>query len=283
LDTMDADVQTLSSFAADYVIRLPTELAEGNVFAVSLVLILSYIAILIINKLTGIIIFLMKKLFLLSIVMLSFYRFMADLIIRVAADGPTTDNIIFGAGGFLVGFIAFVIALYAALSSLKDIHRSKTEEKEETKEKDETKEKEETEEKEKTEDAPAHTPKMFSMDSLKDDKNLGAVLTYLVIAQFGVFSSKTIAAPNETVGMGFFGVFLVAAFIFIHQSYRDYKRGLVHFAIALVLGGGLSLLLGHFWGNIPQEILLSPAYFSTDSLVALVTGLSVSLFMGSKG
>jgi hypothetical protein len=42
-------------------------------------------------------------------------------------------------------------------------------------------------------------------------------------------------------------------------------------------------MLGFFWGGIPPEQLLSLNYFTSDALVALVTGLALSLFMGSIG
>jgi hypothetical protein len=42
------------------------------------------------------------------------------------------------------------------------------------------------------------------LNNLKIDKSLGAVLAYLVIAQFGVFSSMTIPAPSFFVGFAFF-------------------------------------------------------------------------------
>ncbi len=109
------------------------------------------------------------------------------------------------------------------------------------------------------------------------------MLTYIVIAEFGVFSSKTIPAPTENIGFGFFIIFMMAAFLFIKQSYREYRRGITHFAAATAFGSALSIILGHFWGNYPLEQLLSLSYFATDSLVALVTGLSLSLFMSNKG
>ncbi len=273
IGSIEPDAQTISSYAADYVVRLPQELSEGNVFAFSILLIAVYFAVIIINKLTGFILFLIKKLFLLSIVILSFYKFLAELILRTSSDGMTPDIIIFGVSGFIVGFIAFVIALYAAFVSLKTIKTKTSEECE--------KKGDDIEDQEKPQDQSISS--IFSIDKLKDDKNIGAVLTYLVIAQFGVFSSKTISAPTEIVGMGFFAIFLVAALLFIHQSYHDYKRGIQHFLVALVFGGALSVLLGHFWGNIDIDQLLSMGYFATDSLVALTTSLSVSLFMGSKG
>jgi uncharacterized membrane protein len=116
-----------------------------------------------------------------------------------------------------------------------------------------------------------------------NDRSLLAVLSYMVVAQFGVFSGVTIGAPNQMVGMIFFGLFLVAAFVFIKTTYHNYLTGLRHLIIALVFGFALSVVLGHVWATIPLAELLSTAYFTSNSLVALVTGLAISLFMGSKG
>jgi hypothetical protein len=69
--------------------------------------------------------------------------------------------------------------------------------------------------------------------------------------------------------------------VFIRLTYHDYWRGLRHLAAALCIGGVLSVILGFFWGGIPLDQLLSLSYFTTDALVALITGLALSLFMGS--
>jgi hypothetical protein len=49
----------------------------------------------------------------------------------------------------------------------------------------------------------------------------------------------------------------------------------------VLIGGILSLILGYFWGGIPLDQLFSLNYFATDALVALITGIALSLFMGS--
>ena len=67
------------------------------------------------------------------------------------------------------------------------------------------------------------------------------------------------------------------------MTYNDYITGLKHFGLAFILGFGLSIVLGYFWGAIPLSVLLSKEYFATDALVALITGLSLSLFMSGKG
>ena len=76
---------------------------------------------------------------------------------------------------------------------------------------------------------------------------------------------------------------MAAALIFIKLVYHDYNTGLKHLGVAFVLGFALSLVLGHFWGGIPLDTLLSVNYFGSDALVALITGISLSLFMSSKG
>ncbi len=122
--------------------------------------------------------------------------------------------------------------------------------------------------------------KLFSSFS---DRSLLAVLSYMVVAEFGVISGITISAPNPSVGLVFFAVFLVAALLFIKNTYHNYLTGLKHLIVALAVGGALSIALSHIWLGVPLSTLFSMQYFATNALVALVTGLAVSLFMGSKG
>jgi hypothetical protein len=76
-------------------------------------------------------------------------------------------------------------------------------------------------------------------------------------------------------------IFPFASLIFINLTYRDYYRGLRHLGAAVLIGGILSLILGYFWGGIPLDQLFSTNYFATDALVALITGIALSLFMES--
>ncbi len=292
---MNIQLESIFSSTIDYVSSLPQEMLAGNVFAVSSVLIFAYITILLINKLTGLLIFVLKKVILAVIISLAFYMFLQGLYLKVLTEGFTTDLIILGVAGTLIGFLALFISLYAAFSSVKVARRKK--QKVEVKSgitksadlKTTSEITEKTGEIETTiktqttgEVKDRNFGEMLSMQSITNDKTLGAVLAYLIVAQFGVFSSKTIAAPTAEVGLGFFIAFMIAALFFIQHSYKDYKKGVFHLAAAFVVGIILSIILGHYWGNYPVEQLLSIAYFSTDSLVAFVTGLALSLFMGSK-
>lgn len=269
-------------FVVRYLTNMPQEILSGDIFAVSLFLMAVYLMVYIVNKLTGLIIFFLKGLFLLTIVTLAYSKFIRMLIERVYADGWTHQNVILGVSGLIIGLAAFSLSAYAALSSLKDVHkdiREETKSKEIVEKPDE--DMDEVMEKKKVEEQMSLND-MFKLTNLRNDKTLGVVLTYLIIAQFGVFSSKTISAPNETIGLYFFILFISAALLFIRQSYSDYVRGLRHFIVALLMGTTLSIVLGHYWGGYPRDIMLSLKYFGTDSLVALVTSLSVSLFMSSK-
>lgn len=275
---MDFQFENFLTFVADYASAFPSEMLAGNVFAVAIGLIIVYITVSIINKLTGLLIFLFKKIILAIIIILAFYQFLLHLNSRILAEGITAEIIILGTLGSLVGILALLMALYAAFLSAKKVRGGIYEEKKEHAEREEPEE--EKEEQEKIDKRGFRD--MLSIQSIKDDKTLGAVIAYLVVAQFGVFSSKTIAAPTADVGIVFLSAFLIAALFFIKQSYKHYSKGLFHLAVALLVGGTLSIILGYLWGGVPLEQLLSVKYFETDSLVALITGLALSLFMGSK-
>jgi len=283
--------------AVEYLYALPDEAMRGNIFAIVLFLILLYIAIYIIQKFTTLLVFVLKKVFLLIIVALAFYVFIQVFALKIAIEGITADTIIFGAAGAVIGTLAIFIALYVALHSIIRLQKEPeagsepplpTEEGEPAPQPPT----DVTAEPQKKEQAPAEKATLepslpatvkekLSLESLKSDKHIGAVIAYIIIAEFGVFSSKTIAAPTLEAGLMFFVVFLLVSVVFIRMTYHDYWRGLRHLAAALVIGGALSLLLGYFWGGIPLDQLLSLSYFTTDALVALITGLALSLFMGS--
>jgi hypothetical protein len=283
--------------AVEYLYNLPKEVLGGNVFAIVIFLILLYIAIYIIQKFTTLLVFVLKKVFLLIIVALAFYVFVQMFAVRVASEGITASTIIFGAAGAVIGILAIFIALYVTVHSIIGLQKKPEAGSEPllTSEEGEpvpqqptdvaakSQKKELAPEKKAVPETalPAIKKEKLSLESLKSDKHIGAVIAYIIIAEFGVFSSKTIAAPTVEAGLMFFAMFLLASVVFIRMTYHDYWRGLRHLAAALVIGGALSLLLGYFWGAIPLDQLLSLSYFTTDALVALITGLALSLFMGS--
>ena len=290
-----------------YLLSLPDLVLQGDVTAILIFFILLYIAIWVIQKLTTVLVKVLKKISLLIIVGLAFYQFLIVLFAKVRLEGWTADTLVFGVAGFVIGLAAFAIALYVALHSIGN-YRKGVEQPGGALEEVETTTAafppvSETEEPEaRGEHVAAGAPEQpvapekiiekkatfgtrvmdeISLSALKNDKRIGAVIAYIIIAEFGVFSSKTTHAPNIETGLIFFGGFMLASLIFIHLTYRDYHRGLRHLGAAVLIGGMLSLILGYFWGGIPLDQLLSLNYFATDALVALITGIALSLFMGS--
>jgi len=293
---------------------LPDEVARGNVFAIVIFLFLLYICIYVIQKLTTMLVFVLKKVFLLIIVSLAFFEFMRMFSLKLAFEGLSTETIVFGAAGFVIGVLAFAIALYVALHSVIVLQKSQKESAQEEEEMpaaavpvaqlgpeqvqatitatgesgevgEQPRAKADTGAGEKEVPLPvgSRIREELSVTALKNDKRIGAVITYIIIAEFGVFSSKTIAAPSIETGIIFFCAFILASLIFIRLTYHDYWKGTRHLVAAILIGGFLSIVLGFFWGGIPLEQLLSLNYFASDALVALVTGLALSLFMGSIG
>ena len=70
--------------------------------------------------------------------------------------------------------------------------------------------------------------------------------------------------------------------LFIRNTYSSYKKGLAHLIVAAVAAFAISVVLGHYWSQIPLKTLLSQSYFATDAAVAFITSIAVSLLMGNK-
>jgi hypothetical protein len=272
---MELSLDGSIAFIAGYIKTTPSAIMQGDVFALTITLILFFIAVVVINQLTGLLVRFLKKAIILIIVTFAFWQFILMFTARVSADGLTADNLIFGAVGFVIGFVAFSTALYVAFRSFRNARRAPfapaTEEPEES--------------------SPAagqggalsSMRETLSINTLKNDKSLGTVLAYLVIAQFGVYSSVTLPAPSLEVGLAFFALFIIAGLFFIHYTYNNYRTGLLHLVSAIIVGMVVAIVLGHFWGNIPLDQLISLEFFQSSALVALVTGLAISLFMGGRG
>jgi hypothetical protein len=260
--------------AAAYLRDIPSNALAGDVFAVSAMLIGFYILVLVIKALTDLLLFFLKRFMLLVIVSLAFYQFAQYMEGKLAVEGLTNDNLFLGGVGLIGGVVVMILALNAIFASVKKIGHEKGAEKQ----------KSPTEtgkpEAEAMESKAFSSEKVFSMEGLKKDKSIGVVIAYLLVAEFGVMSSKTVAAPNATVGMLFFFAFMLAALFFIRQTYQSYNTGIRHFIAAIIIGGILSLALGVLWGGYSINQLLSTEYFTTDSMVAFLTGIAVSLFMG---
>jgi hypothetical protein len=108
------------------------------------------------------------------------------------------------------------------------------------------------------------------------------MLVYLIVAEFGVFSSPTLSAPNIQVGILFFAIFIVGILIFTKSTYKNIRTAATYFVVIFSVGLILSFVLGILWRKSTAFDLLSLEFFTSDSLVAMITGMGVSLFAGSK-
>ncbi len=297
---MNLEIGAIISDPVNYFLQqfLPAliNLDSSAIAIAGITVIVAFVLLIIVIKLFSWLLSFIKRFILFLIVLASllafFVRFQSELFI----DPPNLFVLGIGTIGVIFAVVALIISLLSVKREWTKARPLKMGEiREDVKEAVETELQKELAKEAKA--APAITPTqlqspaMLTRQALSPrkllesfhDRSLLAVLSYMVVAQFGVFSGVTVSAPNELVGIIFFGLFLVAAFIFIKTTYHNYLTGIRHLIIALVVGGSLSILLGFIWAEIPIEQLLSLAYFQSTSLVALVTGLAVSLFMGSKG
>ncbi|MFA5358157.1 MAG: hypothetical protein WC308_04555 [archaeon] len=245
---------------------------------------------------------LIKRLFIVVIIIGFVAAFFISFYDKIFVPNPDPVYIIVGISGIICAIIVLLISLAALKTRAKTAFARQQiiSVKDELREKLIKEAKEETmHQREYTLSAPreisptqAQQPKMLTQSALTTnnlfssvrDKSILSVIAFIVVAEFGVFSSVTIAAPTVMAGAALFVAFMFAAFIFIKSSYHSYKTGVSHLFIGTIIALALSLVLGATWGNppLPIETLLSIEYFKTSSLVATVTGLAVSLFMGSK-
>lgn len=285
------EIQALFSGVLDYFFStvLPGVLS-GDPASIVIIGIIVIVLLAVVFKISQILYSLIKRFFLFIVIAFSLYFFAVNFQDRIFSDSP--DLIIVGIGvlGLLVGLVAFAISLFSVHLSFSKFRKSASIIVEDLPLPSK-------EQKQSGPTAPIVRPSQLQQpdylsqqfltqasfsESVRNDRSLLAVLSYAIIAQFGVFSGVTISAPSLEVGIAFFAAFFVGAFIFIKTSYHSYVRGVTHLVLAAIFGFGLSIILGHFWGTIPFEELLSLNYFTSNALVAFVTGIAISLLMGSK-
>jgi len=265
---------TLSQWGSYLTDNLLPNAIAGDPASLTIAVIGSIIAFIILFKLSGVLYAIIKRVFLFVIVGFSLYFILMNFESKLALEGVSTQLIIFGLIGVALGLLALVKTVWAIK------HHAKKETREEIKATPPF------------QPTQIQQPKMLTtqgfsasniLDELKSDRSLLSVLSYVIVAEFGVFSSVTQAAPTVEAGAGIAIAFFIGAFVFIRTTYHDYKKGIRHLVIASVFAFALSILLGVYWtGRFTFEVLLSLDYFMSPSLVALLTGIAVSLFMGSK-
>ncbi len=153
------------------------------------------------------------------------------------------------------------------------------------------------------------TLKKMNILGATKQQNLLTVSVLILVAQFGVFTSRTVSAPTASVGTVLFAIFLAAATIFVMTAYDDRMKGLVHFVYATIFALALSGLLLVYWvqtfdcsaygnaqaisdacANGAQEatitwgtVLQPRFYFASEGLIAMITGVAFSTLLTKGG
>jgi len=271
----------LTNFAQSYVYSLPDLIFQGDLLAIIIGSITFLVTLFLVNKITSLILVFIKKTIFLFITGLAVYYLSTEVYSRVLISGFTLDTIIFGLIGILVGIFGIGLSLKSWFSGAKESYKG-IKYGSDLKQSSIDEPMKEENVKEETIHELKELKNLFSLQTIKQDKNLLSVLVYLIIGQFGIFSSPTVAPPSPGLGAIFFGLFLLGALLFVKQTYKNFRTGIFHLVMTLIFGFILSLILGYFWGGIPLSTLFSIQYFGTSCVVAVITGMAVSLIMSGK-
>ena len=265
----------------NYFGTLPQQVMQGNAVAIMISLLIFFVLILIINAISAFLLSFMKRTILFLIIILVIYDFFPRYIELVRLQGWQFSTIIIGITataasifGFYIASRSFVMSAKSHFLKLADKVRQKQDVHGVVLEKERKIEGYRQQE---------NIKEMFSKEALHNEKSLLSVLVYLIVAQFGVFSSPTLSAPNVQVGIIFFSIFIVGIIIFMKSSYKNLQTSVTYFSVTFLVGLLLSFALGILWGKNTLPELLSANFFTSDSLVAMITGMGFSLFAGSKG
>ncbi len=283
LNTTAPPIASASQNIFNYFNTLPQAMSQGNVIAIIIALVVLFVLIVLINAISSLLLSFFKKTIIFIIILLIIYDFFPRYLEYMARTGWTFSNIAIGVIGVLASVIGFYIASRSFVISAKQ-HIMRLSDRIKNKHEKKTLEKKEAEiVAEMRQQHTQNIKQVFSKESIQNEKSLLAILVYLVVAEFGVFSSPTLSAPNTQVGLMFFGIFVVGILIFAKSSYKTFKIAALYFGVTFIVGLSLSLVLGVLWGKNTLAELLSLNFFTSDSLVAMITGMGVSLFAGSKG
>ncbi|MBD3204248.1 hypothetical protein GF327_08180 [Candidatus Woesearchaeota archaeon] len=280
-------------YLLDYFYNLPESAASGNISSIIISLILFFILIVLLKGISTILLEIMKRTIILVIVILVLIDFIPRYIEMVYTD-LNIQTVLLGMGSLIIFGFGLYIALRSLFRStrdnLKNLSFKSPYQGKRAFEIDSVPILSKSSEQVKEDHIREHYSKqtsnikdMFTKHSLKSDKSLVTVLIYLIVAEFGVFSSPTLAAPNIKVGLLMFLIFIIGIILFVRKSYSNLKTGYTYLVSSFVVGIFFAFILGIVWGSIPIEKLLSLDFFASDSLIALISGMSVSLFAGSKG
>ncbi len=245
-------------FIRTYVTNLPNLIKAGDFTAMAVATILFLVSLIIINKITTAMMKVIESFLILTIISYASYLFINVFSTKFHAEGMTLSNLFVLA----IGGLSIAAGLFSGVMTLLK-HTKKYDKIDE--------------EIEKINDEPIK----LNFKELASDQSIGKRIIYLVISEFGVFSSKTISAPNPKVGIAIFLIFVFGATAYIMTMKNKYKE-MKFFIITLAFGIFVAVTLSLTWSSMPLKEIMSINFFDSDALVAVITGTAISLYMGGK-
>jgi len=278
---------SVTNFANSYLQSLPSLINQGDVGAIVVGLTLAYILLILTNKLSYYLVKIMKYVVVVAIVLSAFYAVVMTFIAKMAGAEPL--YMVIGLIGMAIGFVGVLIAMFSLYNqAVKAARVTQVRENkmvayqsqliEEEKRSLAVEKKHLEEERAKIKGATAQL-----QETVAEQGAILTTLTYIVIAEFGVFSSGALGAPTVEIGLIVFALFSIGVVAYTLKTFTDRKDGLKTLGTAFAFAFVLSIVLGHFWAGHPLGELLSTAYFTMDSLVAFISGIGLSIFLGGKG
>lgn len=273
----------------DYIYMIPDKIAgllvgKGDISALVVVMVFLYVSMKIAHSLTEHFMNVVKNLMILTIIIAAYYSMFLAFVRGLGPDAPPLFVLI---GGLVLalGFVAILLSLYFVV-----FHTKKTVKHKKAKEAIEKGEEAELEEAGGTAKVGLKEPDIkeaFSITGLRKGVEEGkhtltTMFVYMLIAEFGVFSSPTLSAPSVPVGIGLLVAFFIGVSVYLFRSSEHPIASLKLLFFASILGFILSVLLGVYFAQLGWDVVLSPQYFSEDTLIAFLTGVALSLFMAGK-
>ena len=230
-----APVTEVSQTIFTYFASLPQQIAQGNAVAIIISLILLFVAIIVINAISSFLLSFLKRTIVFIIVVLVIYDFIPRYVELIKYSGWTFSNIVIGIIAIVAIALGFFIALRSFLRSAKQ-QIIKVSDRLQNREMNVLERKKLELQEEEDLIQRQNLKGMFTKDAIAHEKSITSILIYLVVAEFGVFSSPTLSAPNVQVGIMFFIIFLVGILIFTKSSYKDFKTAATYFGVTFVVG-----------------------------------------------
>jgi len=261
------------NFMKLYVQSLPELVKSGDFTAITVSIILFLVGLIVINKITNAMMKIIESFLVLTIISYASYLFASVFMSKIEIEGLTLESVLVLTIGILAiasGLIAGIKSIITHTSKYNLLKGNDFENKNNSVKNNNVKEK------------PIELDKLMKFNSFTSDESIGKRLAYLVISEFGVFSSKTISAPTPAVGISIFLIFLIGMLLYILSSHKDKTKELRYFIITLIVSFIVSIILAATWSLYSPSNIFSLNFFSSEALVAVITGTGISMYMGGK-